>query len=361
MKLAAFTRYGALGASSRVRLLQYLPALRATGISVQALALFDDEYLLRKYAGAVPWPRVARAYAARAREAGAAARRADVLWIEKELWPWAPAWLERAAWRDKPVLLDYDDAIFHNYDLHPSLAVRRLYGGKIDGLMHHASMVVAGNDYLAERARRAGAARVEILPTVIDLDRYAQPERTVADASAPVVVGWIGSPATVGYLQALAEPLARVAVGRAIELRVIGAPLALPGVVVTQVPWSETGEVQALRGCDIGIMPLPDSPWERGKCGYKLVQYMACGLPVVASPVGINARIVAPGVNGFLATSPAQWEQALVQLADDPALRQRLGQAGRALVETRYSLQVAAPRLANWLHELAAPAPPRKP
>jgi glycosyltransferase involved in cell wall biosynthesis len=276
-----------------------------------------------------------------------------VLWIEKELWPWAPAWLERAAWRGKPVLLDYDDAIFHNYDLHRSAAVRRLYGGKIDALMQHASMVVAGNDYLAERARRAGAASVEVLPTVVDLERYAPPVRPGVDAAKPVVIGWIGSPATVGYLQALAEPLARVAAGRAIELHVIGASAALPGVAVVQVPWSEAGEVQAIGGCDIGIMPLLDSPWERGKCGYKLIQYMACGLPVVASPVGANMHIVEPGVSGFLADGPAQWEAALVQLADDVALRRRLGRAGRAAVEAHYSLQVAAPRLIGWLHELA--------
>lgn len=360
LKLAAFTRYGALGASSRVRLLQYLPALQASGISVEVMALLDDDYLRRKYADAVPWPRVARAYAARALEAGAAAREADVVWIEKELWPWVPARLERAAWRGKPVLLDYDDAIFHNYDRHPRAAVRKLCGGKIDALMHDASMVVAGNDYLAERARRAGAARVEILPTVVDLKRYALPERRVADAEAPVVIGWIGSPATVQYLQVLAKPLARVAARHAIELRVIGAPAALPGVAVTQVPWSEAGEVQAVTVCDIGIMPLPDSPWERGKCGYKLIQYMACGLPVVASPVGVNARIVAPGVNGFLATEPSQWEDALARLAGDAALRRRLGRAGRASVEAHYSLQVAAPRLVRWLHELAAQKPRKK-
>jgi glycosyltransferase involved in cell wall biosynthesis len=227
--------------------------------------------------------------------------------------------------------------------------------------MRHASMVVAGNGYLAARARSAGAANVEVLPTVVDLERYTSPVRRVAEAAVPIVIGWIGSPATVGYLQVLAKPLARLATDRAIELRVIGAPATLPGVPVTQVPWSEATEVQAIGSCDIGIMPLTDSPWERGKCAYKLIQYMACGLPVVASPVGANRQIVEPGINGFLAAEPAQWETALKRLADDAALRLRFGQAGRALVEAQYSLQVAAPRLAQWIHKLAAQQRGRKP
>jgi glycosyltransferase involved in cell wall biosynthesis len=119
------------------------------------------------------------------------------------------------------------------------------------------------------------------------------------------------------------------------------------------VEWSEAAEVPFLQAVDIGIMPLSDTPWARGKCGYKLIQYMACGLPVVASPVGVNAEIVEHGVNGFLATTEAEWSEALATLLRDPALRQRMGAAGRRKVEEHYSLQVWGPRVAALLLDVA--------
>jgi glycosyltransferase involved in cell wall biosynthesis len=358
IKVAALTRYSALGASSRVRMLQYRSALESHGIELSFHQLLDDRYLKVKYqSGTTSWFGVLRAYARRAFAWPGIVRNADVLWVEKELWPWAPAWLEHAALGSHPFVLDYDDAIFHHYDLHPRRLVRLLWGRKIDKLMASASMVLAGNRYLAERAWSAGAQRVELLPTVIDLDRYPSTRMDVgADTERPIVIGWIGSPATVHYLRALAQPLARVSAHRSIELRVIGARITLPGVTVVHVPWSEADEVDAIASCDIGVMPLPDSPWERGKCGYKLIQYMACGLPVVASTVGVNSSIVTQGVNGYLASDDCQWEEALVKLSSDAPLRQRFGAAGRAMVEQRYSLQVAAPRLANWLHSLVGSA-----
>lgn len=355
LRLLAYTRYGALGASSRVRLLHFIPALRDAGIEVTVRPLLSDDYLRHKYAGRGVTGEIVAAYARRAFQL-AQTPNADVVWIEKELWPWAPAWLERGAWHGKPVVLDYDDAVFHNYDLHRLAAVRALYGGKIDALMKRASLVTAGSGYLAGRARSAGATRVEWLPTVVDTARYRVAPAKPHDDGRPLVIGWIGSPATIGYVRALAEPLAALARQRRIVLRLIGAKLDLPGVPVEFVPWAEDREVEAIATFDVGVMPLPDSPWERGKCGYKLVQYMACGLPVVASPVGANMQIVLPGETGFLAANDAEWLSALTRLVDDAALRQRLGAAGRARAEAHYSLHAAAPRLAAWLHGLARPA-----
>lgn len=139
------------------------------------------------------------------------------------------------------------------------------------------------------------------------------------------------------------------------RLRLIGAgKVELPGVPVEYCTWNEATEVALLRTLDVGIMPLVDSPWERGKCGLKLIQYMACGLPVVASPVGVNAQIVRHGENGFLASTPQEWEAALAHLLMCPSLRQRMGASGRALVENQYTVQVQAPRLAKLLRSLAA-------
>ena len=134
---------------------------------------------------------------------------------------------------------------------------------------------------------------------------------------------------------------------------VIGIDAQSLGLPMESVPWTEQTEVASVASFDIGIMPLVDESFERGKCGYKLIQYMACGLPVVASPVGVNRQIVEHGVNGFLAETPAQWEQALHTLLADAGLRQRMGSAGRRKVEAQYCLQVTGPKLASLLKTAA--------
>ncbi len=351
MRIACLTRYDDLGASSRVRFGQYAgPMSRiAPDLSWQRQSLLDDRYLRAKYAGASTAPHALRCYAARAL-ALARTPPPDLWWVEKELWPWAPAWLERAVLSRRPYALDFDDAIFHNYDRHRSALVRRLWGRKIDRLMAGAALVTAGNAYLANRASGAGARRVQIVPTVVDLDRY--PPRTAGDPAGDGTtdIAWIGSPATVAYLRLLAEPLRQLTARHPVRLVVIGGgETRLPGVDVVVKPWSAATEAADLARCHVGVMPLPDTPWERGKCGYKLIQYMACGLPVVASPVGVNREIVQPGQNGLLAADDTQWLDALEQLITDPALRVRMGQAARTTVEQRYSVQAVAPRLAMLL------------
>ncbi len=354
LRVLALTRYGALGASSRMRFLQYLPTLATQGVQVKVQALFDDPALAARYRlGRYGLGMVLRCFARRL-AALRARQQFDVLWIEKEALPWCPLWLETTLLRGVPYILDYDDAVFHNYDLHRLRWVRRLYGRRLDGLMRSASLVVCGNEYLAARARAAGAPWVELLPTVIDLDRYPTPAIKPARlADQPPRIVWIGSPSTLGYLQVLKEPLQALATRLPFVLRVIGGDFSLPGVQVECVPWAEDTEVAAIAACDVGVMPLIDSPWERGKCGYKLIQYMACGLPVVASPVGVNSSIVQNGVNGFLAEGAQEWLDALERMLTQADLRVRLGAAGRQQVEKEYCLQVTGPRLADWLRSAA--------
>jgi glycosyltransferase involved in cell wall biosynthesis len=363
MQCLLLTRYSRLGASSRVRHLQYLPHLHADGIAVDTRALLGDRYLETRYSGRrVPASALVKAYAGRLADV-VRARAYDVVWLEKEVCPLLPAWAEAGLARlGIPYVVDYDDATFHYYDRHPVRAVRLLLGRKIDRVMRHAALVVAGNAYVAERAAHAGARRIEVLPSVVDLDRYP------AGGPDPAVftIGWIGTPATVHFLHALREPLRQLRREVPFRLVVVGAPAAgLEDLGAEPRPWAEETEVPDIRGFDVGIMPLSDGPWEQGKCGYKLVQYMACGKPVVASPVGINREIVQHGHNGFLADSPADWIQALKTLSQDAAGRRQMGAAGRSLVEARYCLARTAPRLARWLHEGAARrpavAPPRSP
>lgn len=353
MKVLFLTRYGMQGASSRMRSLQFIPWYEQAGMECTVQPLLDDAQLRQRYAmGGYRLMDIMAAYWRRGRVL-MQRHQFNLVLIEKEAWQWLPAWFERWILSGVPYVMDYDDAIFHNYDQHPSSWVRRLFGRKIDRLMAGASLVVAGNEYLADRARKAGAPWVEVVPTVIDLERYSMLPKSVLP-SDQCVIGWIGSPSTTKYLQILAAPLAQLSVRFSLRLRVIGgSDVRLPNVDVEMLPWSESGEVSLLQGCDIGVMPLPDSPWERGKCGYKLIQYMACGLPVVASPVGVNTEIVQSGENGFLAQDEAAWCKALSCLLQDKALRTRMGKAGRKTVEENYCVQRVAPRLIALFQHMA--------
>jgi len=350
MDVLFLTKYARNGASSRYRTYQYLPWLEQAGIDCQVMPLFDEAYLLHRYQSGRGQVRdVLRAFLRRL-AALLTARCFDLVVIEKEVLPYCPALPERCfGWLGIPYAVDYDDALFHQYDQHNHRWVRRLLGQKIARVMRGAYLVTAGNAYLADYARRAGAARVEIVPTVIDLARYPWPN-DARPTHQPLIIGWIGSPSTAKYLSAIAPALAAVCADGKGQVRLIGSgPVDLPGVPVEVLPWDEATEVSILQQFDVGIMPLPDEPWERGKCGFKLIQYMACGLPVVASPVGVNCEIVELGINGFLASTQADWEQALRKLQQDADLRQRMGQAGRKRVEECYSLQVTAPRLAEMI------------
>lgn len=349
LRVLALTRYGRLASSSRLRILQYFPILAKSKIEVEVKPLFDDadleyRYLCGKYSKFKSTFNFTRRLKDMVLLNGY-----DLIWIEKEALPWWPVLIEQALLAHCPYVLDFDDAVFHHYDQHRVPWVRRLYGDRIDRLMAKAALVVCGNDYLAQRARQAGAQWVEQLPTVIDLDRYAVPP-TRAAHHVPRVV-WIGSPSTAKYLDQLKQPLQQLAQRQDFVLRVVGAHFRLDGVQIEQLPWTEATEVQAIAECEVGVMPLLSSPWELGKCGYKLIQYMACGLPVVASPVGVNATIVSHGVDGFFAKDAADWLSPLQQLLSEPALRRRMGLAGRQKVEASYCLQVAAPRLVQWLQQ----------
>lgn len=352
MRLLMLSRYDHLGASSRLRMLQYIPSLEAAGIEVEVAPLLGDGYVHDLYGGKVSMLRVARSYVRRLR-CVLARRSVDVLWIEKELWPWVPACLEIGAIPAMPsVIVDYDDAVFHRYDRHRFALVRWALGAKIDAVMCRADLITAGNDYLAGRARTAGAQHVERLPTVIDLDRYPAPAEALKRRE--VVIGWIGSPATAHYLRDIAPSLDAIASRAAIRCIAIGARAdQVAGTPFEAVAWSEETEVAMLGRIDIGVMPLLNTPWEQGKCGYKLIQYMACGLPVVASPVGVNAEIVEDYKNGFLADSRADWEQALFRLVSDCNLRRALGATGRRRVIEEFSVQAQAPRLISMVRNVA--------
>lgn len=332
-----------------MRFYNYKTPLEQHGIDLTIMPLFEQSYIRALYGRGA---RIGAVLGAFARRLGDLFRTSgfDAVWIEKEMLPWLPAIVELVLMpKDVPIVLDYDDAVFHRYDMHASTVVRAVLGRKLDRLMARADLVLAGNEYLADRARSAGARRISIVPTVIDLDRYIPSERP---SSRIVTIGWIGSPSTAPYLDAVKPVVAELAESGLVNAVAIGARAdQLAGSAFSAKEWTEESEVSSLRAIDIGIMPLADTPWEHGKCGYKLIQYMGLGLPVVASPVGVNRILVNEG-NGFLASTVDEWRSALVALAMNPKLRLELGAAGREKIVSEYSLQVWAPRLASLLRGL---------
>ncbi|RLC12255.1 MAG: glycosyltransferase family 1 protein [Deltaproteobacteria bacterium] len=348
MKVFLLSRYGPLGASSRIRSYQYLPYLKAHGIDVTVSPLLGNDYLRKFYSGRVNHRNARLAPYSQRLIKLLKSRRFDLLWIEKELFPWLPSWCEMLIARlGIPYIVDYDDAIFHSYDTHSNIFVRKFLGNKIDTVMRNAALVTAGNEYLMARAEKAGARRVEYLPTVIDLKRYSVKDNT---KNSVFTIGWIGSPMTVKYLEMIRPVFSEWDKKNNACLVIIGDDsFKLDGINVEYRSWSHESEVSDIQTFDVGIMPLPNNLWEKGKCGYKLIQYMACGKPVIASPVGVNSKIVEHGVNGFLASSKKEWIESLELLYADPERRYEMGKEGRRKVENNYCVQITAPRLLDLM------------
>lgn len=354
IKVLGLTRYGRSGASSRLRFFQYSDGLSQVGISIKFHSLIDDECLSQLYSnGRYKFTRLFLSYCSRIKIL-LQLKDFNVIWIEKEALPWFPLWMELVLLRKCQFILDYDDAVFHNYDEHPFYLIRRIFGFRCDRLMARAALVVCGNKYLANRAKQAGSRCVEILPTVIELSRYKSIiVSRVHDKKIPIIV-WIGSPSTVKYLQNIAESLLILFKRAPFTLRVIGAQFNYPGLKIECLLWTETDEVSNLSDCSVGIMPLLNSSWEKGKCGYKLIQYMACGLPVVASDVGVNSEIIRHGENGFLVSTSQQWVDALEMVLFDSELSNKMGSLGRAMVERHYCVDRNLPKLSDWLVKIGA-------
>ena len=213
-----------------------------------------------------------------------------------------------------------------------------------------ASLLTVGNRFLADAVARTGTtAIVRIIPSVVDTSVWKPNEevdRTNPVAERRPVIGWIGSPSTERYLSAVLDEIKAFAREAGATIRVCGARDIHdePGLLET-VGWSETGEIDFVRSLDVGLMPLDDTPWERGKCGYKAIQYMSCAKPVVVSPVGVNVEIVTDGIEGRHARHPSDWSRALIQLALDPVERARAGEAARKRVVADYSLSSTLPKV----------------
>ncbi len=347
IRVLGLALYGPLAPSHRYRLGQYVAGLARYGIELRLQSLLGDTYLRRRFdGGSVPVRDLA---AAGWERLGLLLRRRDfdLVIVHKELFPVLPGWFEQALLR-QPYIFDYDDAVYLKYRTGRLGMLRLLLGGKFDRLMRGAAAVTAGNATLLDYAGRHNRNSV-CLPTVVDTERYLLLPR----ASVSVFrVGWIGSPTTATYLAELVEPLARIAREGPVRLVLVGGTgPSIPGVEVVELPWSEEAEVELINGFDVGVMPLPDDPWARGKCAFKLIQYMACGVPVIGSRVGANQEVVTRAC-GFLADTADEWAAALRMLRDRPVMRREMGAAGRARIEAHYSLARNLPRLAEVIERV---------
>jgi len=278
------------------------------------------------------------------------AREFDLVYIFREAALLGPAVIERIiGWTGLPVVFDFDDAVFVSYVSPSNGYLSKLkFPGKTAGVCRLSAHVMAGNSYLADYARQYNP-NVTIIPTTIDTDKYipANDNRLETENRKPeTTIGWSGSFSTVQHLETLRGALERLGDSERYRLRVIGTTdYRLKGVEVDAMAWRSATEVEDLREMDIGIMPLPDDQWSRGKCGLKALQYMALGIPTICSPVGVNTEIIEDGVNGFLAESDSEWINKLQRLLHSPELRREIGMAGRRTVEGRYSAAVQAPRV----------------
>lgn len=337
IKVLVFTKYDKKGASSRLRSIQYFESIEQSEISIVYSPLFNDEYLNQLYSNKkVNKLNIFLRYLLRFIKL-LTCKKYDVIWIEKELFPWIPFNIEGfLSIIGIKYIVDYDDAIFHNYDLHKSKLVRFLLSGKITNVMKSASLVTVGNDYLKKKALISGAKKIETIPTVVNLVNY-YPSYTTNNKK--LIIGWIGTPKTEKYVIELMEMFKKLA--KLIDFKLIligGKDFNTSEFEYEIIKWSEESEVESLKNVDIGIMPLSDTSWEKGKCGYKLIQYMACGKPVIATNIGMNYQLVNKGRNGFLVSNTDEWISAFLVLSESK-IREKMGRNSRKDVENKYSLQ----------------------
>lgn len=353
-RILLLSKYSRLGASSRLRTQQYIPYLQEQGCEVTVYPLFDDAYLQAIYAKKnVSKLHLIKLFLSRIFVL-LTVKKFDLIWIEYEVFPYTPALFEKLlSLLGVKFIVDYDDAIFHNYDLSGNPLIKRFLSQKIDSVMRSATHVVVGNDYLKQRALDAGAENITLIPTVVDYSRYSI---KMGSHNNPIKIGWIGSPSTQKYVLALLPVFLRLKEHYDIEVVLVGANDAaieqLKGISTKVEPWSEDTEAKLVSEFDIGIMPLKDGPWEKGKCGYKLIQYMACSVPIIASPVGVNTSIVQNNNCGYLADNNESWFIAFESLIKSKERRIALGSNGRQAVINKFSLQAQQSKLLNCLSSI---------
>ena len=354
MKVFAVASYPVEAAASRYRVIQYIPELAKQGIEVVFSPFVVSrafEHLYDRNRRGKTSVSLMQAVVRRVIESFRL-KGADVLLIQREAMLFGPPWFERLAAARIPVVLDLDDPTYLGsvYSIYGGAVAALRWRSKGDSLIGLADLTLCGNDEIANYVRKHGGD-ARVIPTIVDAAVFSPRERP---GNRVPVIGWIGTQATYNYVEKLYPVLERLRKKHEFELRVVGsdrpAP-SIPGLRVTSDPWQLSREVEDFRSIDIGIYPLVDEEYSRGKSGFKAIQYMAVGVPFVMSPVGICATIGKPDATHLLANTESDWYDALDRLLESPALRREIGSRGRQHVLETYSIRKNAEVIASALQE----------
>lgn len=373
VELLALAPYPPSAPSTRYRLCQLTRPLEAAGIRLTVRTFLDEAARAAVERGGIGGARALAGRVAALREAVSSADRHDAVLVQRGLSLAFDGWFLRSLTDGgRPLLYDFDDAV-HLPQEGGRRWLERLRRPEATtvAFCRRAAVVLPGNGELAAFAREARGGRdqgaVRVLPTVVDAERFRPPPpgrggrgdgEPGGGGDGPPTVGWVGSDSTVGYLEELGPALRELQRRTGCRVLVVAGRRRprLPGVDYTFRRWTPEGEVPVFQELDVGLYPLHDTPWGRGKCGFKALQYLACGVPCVASPVGVLREIVRPGETGRHATDAEEWVAACQALLEDPAERGRLGGAGRALVERAWSVPVAVEILSGAVDRALAGA-----
>jgi glycosyltransferase involved in cell wall biosynthesis len=342
MKLCFLTKYDTLGASSRYRFYQYFKYFNENGIICKYYSLFDNKYLSKYYSNERISIFSLTIYFIKRLLRILKLKSFDLIVIEKEIFPYFPSFFE---WYLKctkiKYIVDYDDAIFHNYDISNNKLIRLLLSKKIPKVIKHANYVINGSKYLNNYSKTFNSNYC-LIPTSIELKKYNHSD--CYTNSDTIIIGWIGSKSTSQYIINILPALTNFMTStQSVLLKLIGfdqkLEYKLKEINYVNIPWSEKTEVEHLHSISIGIMPLDDGPWEQGKCGFKLIQYMACKKPVIASPVGANLDIVEDGLDGYFASSNSEWTARFTWFYNNKNKLKVMGQNGYNKVAKRYCVE----------------------
>lgn len=339
-KLYYYTRHEWLGASSRYRSIQYFDLLKENGFFILHRPLFSDFYLKEKYRRKrLVWLIALKCFFLRFIHLLMDCRPGNVFILEKEFFPYFPALFEWVAKKiGVKIIVDFDDAVWHNYDNHRSRLVRYLLSSKHRHVIYSAKAAICGNNYLYDYAKKCNQNNLIIIPTVVPKDKYIK-----KDINTEIfTVVWIGSPSTSTQVLKIKEQLKSFTKLRKAEIKLIGFDESLKSQLdfdARIVKWDTKTEVDELCCANVGIMPLIDGPFERGKCGFKLVQYMGVGIACIASNVGCNNEIVIHNKSGFIVDKPEDWLNYLLYLYDNPALCKSFGVNGREIFEGGFTVE----------------------
>ncbi len=332
--------------STRFRALLYMEALKASGMEIIFKSLINANYfagmhgpghLLYKI-GALIWFWIIRL------KDVLLAYRFDAVIVLREVFPLGPSFLERLLLMvNHNVIFDFDDALYMKFEQVNNPLDRFRDFQKTRKLIQGSRITVAGSSGLQAYARQY-TTQVELIPTVVDIHDYSPKQHTCAGPEA--VIGWMGTRNNLHYLSLVEEALIILQKKHGCFFRVVcDTDYVCPGLVVENIRWSESREQELLQSFDIGLMPLPDNDYSRGKCAFKAIHYLAGGIPPVCSPVGENLRVITDGATGYLAKGRDEWLAKIERLIQNPDLRQQMGEQGRKVIEKDYSLETG---LARW-------------